>query len=94
LGSNDSLRRKLAACLRWYRFMIATNDLLVDKLITFANMDQASGKSGNTEGEEEEEGEEDWMDTSGPTEACASEYLRQACPACFGGESCTDPDLM
>jgi hypothetical protein len=45
LVSNNSLQRKLAACLHWYRFMTVTNDLLVDKFIMLANMDSAAVES-------------------------------------------------
>jgi CxC1 like cysteine cluster associated with KDZ transposases len=101
LGSNDSLRRKLGACLRWYRFTRATTNLVVDRFISFATPEIPPSSSEDPKGldtphveHEPDAVEDEWTDGGGPTDLRASEYLQRACPACFGGKSCVDPELM
>ncbi|KAH6874819.1 hypothetical protein BKA70DRAFT_1449241 [Coprinopsis sp. MPI-PUGE-AT-0042] len=104
-SSTDTLRRKVAACLQWYRFLLATKDILVDQFVQMAssstpevanqqaNADQGADEVGRSEAEEDGD-ESHWIDDEGPTDLRASIYLQRCCALCFGGDVCHQPDLL
>ncbi|KAH6871941.1 hypothetical protein BKA70DRAFT_1450531 [Coprinopsis sp. MPI-PUGE-AT-0042] len=114
ISSTDRLRRKVASCLRWYRFLNATKDMLVDQFIHSTSSlvadvaDRASGESQANDNtgpstarvdhvtcaEEDEEDESQWVDDDGPSDVRASRYLQDCCALCFGGDVCSEPQLL
>ncbi|KAH6894782.1 hypothetical protein BKA70DRAFT_1439256 [Coprinopsis sp. MPI-PUGE-AT-0042] len=113
-SSTDRLRRKVASCLRWYRFLNATKDMLVDQFIHSTSSleadvaDKSSGESQANDNagpsaarvdhvtcaEEDEEDESQWVDDDGPSDVRASRYLQDCCALCFGGDVCSEPQLL
>jgi CxC1 like cysteine cluster associated with KDZ transposases len=109
LASTDSLRRKIATSLRWYRFLIATKEVLVTRLIKFANaVDPEAPAATRTRPDADETAQT--SDKEPPTNDTAAgdewleqgvddpltephEYLQEVCPLCFGGQ-CFDSTLM
>ncbi|KAH6888337.1 hypothetical protein BKA70DRAFT_1442986 [Coprinopsis sp. MPI-PUGE-AT-0042] len=108
-SSTDRLRRKVAACLRWYRFLLATKDILVDKFVQLAlspvhdldNQHSATSQADDADdgneagkGDEGEDEDEDWVDEDGPSDLRTSAYLQRCCALCFGGDVCHEPNLL
>ncbi|KAH6911877.1 hypothetical protein BKA70DRAFT_1423629 [Coprinopsis sp. MPI-PUGE-AT-0042] len=56
LASTDSLRRKIATSLRWYRFLLATKDLLIGHFIKLANAVDSSNVTVESDSEVEDHG--------------------------------------
>jgi hypothetical protein len=89
LASADTLRRKIAACLRWYRFLVATKAVVVDNLMDMITTPLSSesmheGGTGN-----------EWVDDKTASDGKSpSPYLRDWCPLCFGGTNAHDPSMM
>ncbi|KAH6889568.1 hypothetical protein BKA70DRAFT_1120837 [Coprinopsis sp. MPI-PUGE-AT-0042] len=107
LASTDSLRRKIATSLRWYRFLLATKDLLIGHFIKLANAVDSSNVTVESDSEVEDHGPgvhydgassgcgEEWQDEGADNPLPApDEYLQEACPLCFGGDSCFNPALV
>ncbi|KAH6909713.1 hypothetical protein BKA70DRAFT_1425430 [Coprinopsis sp. MPI-PUGE-AT-0042] len=113
-SSTDCLRRKVASCLRWYRFLNATKDMLVDQFIHLASspavdvpvvssgdgqVDENAGIDAPSDddvasGEDNGEDESQWADDDGPSDVRASRYLQDCCALCFGGDVCSEPQLL
>ncbi|KAH6873968.1 hypothetical protein BKA70DRAFT_1129478 [Coprinopsis sp. MPI-PUGE-AT-0042] len=92
LASTDTLRRKLASAVRWYRFLVATKDVVVDRLIKMANPTTEQAES---EDVDENEDDEQWVDDDDISDGeHPSAYLQQRCPLCFGGENCHNDAML
>ncbi|KAH6867481.1 hypothetical protein BKA70DRAFT_1132993 [Coprinopsis sp. MPI-PUGE-AT-0042] len=87
LASSDTLRRKMGACVRWYRFLVATKDVVVDNLMDMVGEPSAT-KLPNDEGRE-------WVDNKNTSDGkTPSPYLQDRCPLCFGGKQAHDPSML
>ncbi|KAH6886607.1 hypothetical protein BKA70DRAFT_1123120 [Coprinopsis sp. MPI-PUGE-AT-0042] len=87
LASKDTLRRKLASSLRWFRFLAATKELVVDKLVSAAASDAP-------EGADTANSPDNHAGTSDESCKVPSPYLQKCCPLCFGGNWSHNPEAL